>query len=120
MHAFGEEEEEGGPEGDGGRGVCACVCVFKVCPSKGLKTLEKFLGDTSPRPSNPAGRTLLSLPLRCLGRGRGGSPGARRCPGQPRRSGAAGPGPARPGGVSVCVSLLRVAALFRSRFCCAV
>jgi len=65
-HVFGEEEEEGG--GPGG------ACVSKLCPSKGLKTLEKFLGDAFPRPSDPP-REDAAGPSAAAGVGRG-SPGA--------------------------------------------
>lgn len=46
--------------------LCVCAPVFKVCLLKGLKTWEKFLEETSPRPSSPAGGTGPALPLHCL------------------------------------------------------
>lgn len=61
-----------------------------------LKTLEKFLGDTTPRPCRPVWRTLLSLPG--PGGAHQGFPAARAAvgaasPGSPGRAEPLAPGP---------------------------
>lgn len=79
-------------------------------PIQRAENLGKVLSRHLPKASNPAGRTLLSLPRP------GGFPGAGcRLPWQPRGAAPLAPGPRDPrrGG-----SLLGAAALFRSQFCC--
>lgn len=79
---------------------------FKVYPAKGLKTLEKFLGDTAPRLFNAAGRTLLSPLWPGVG-GWGDVPGGGpAAPGSPDGAEPMG------GGVSLLRPPLRFAASF--------
>lgn len=71
------------------------MSLCKVCPLKGMKTLENFVGDSSLRPFSPVPRSLLSRSSStpaAAGEGRG-VPGGSGSPGEPRGAELLAPGP---------------------------